>query len=281
VLVYLPKQGETFGELVLLDSDGSQVLVEGPSFEHPQFSNDGKSIAVSVIEEGKAPAIWIYGVESNVKRKVADNARFPLWDSDDQGLTFMKVGTGLVRQPLRNPQRLEVLVPHEQFIVPDAWISQNNVLLYHGVYPNRGGFVYTREADKETHQRLNQGAAFPNLTSDERWVAFCTWPRGIQVGRFPEISSTTTLTDSGCTPHWGDGDTRIYYQNFNKLWAVSVEKNIEQGPVFGNSEFIADLGYPGISLFDIDHSGRIVIARHRDTAPKHPVLLINWESKLN
>lgn len=281
VLTFMPKQGEKLGELVLLESHGSKILADGPSFEHPQFSNDGKSIAVTVIEEGNAPSVWVYGIESKVKLKVADNANHPLWDSDDQRLTFAKIGTGLVRQPLRDTSGLEILVPHEQVIIPDAWIRQNNILLYHAVHPDRGILVHTLEADQETNEKLNRQAAYPNLTSDEQWVAFCTWPSGIQVGSYPEVSTTTTLTDSGCIPHWGNNDTRIYYQNFNTLLATSVEKNIGQGPVFGEPEFVADLGYPGLSLFDVDPGGRVVIARHKDTAPKPPVLLINWESKLN
>jgi len=264
----------------LLDADGSRVISDGPLFEHPQFSSDGESIAVSVVEEGTAPAIWIYGANSKVKRKIADNARFPLWDPDDQRLTFMKVGKGLVRQSLRSPQDQELIVPHEQFIVPDAWIGQNSTLLYHGVYPNRGVFAYTREADKEPNLRLSRGAAFPSLPTDESLVVFCTWPHGIKIGSFAELSSSSTLSDSGCTPHWGNDDTRIYYQSFNKLWAVSVQEKNEQGPIIGEAELVADLGYPGISLFDVDQSGRIVLARHEDTAPKPPVLVINWESAL-
>lgn len=281
LLIFLPKQGEILGELVLIDAEGERVLASGPLFEHPQFSNDGKSIAVTVIEEGHAPSVWVYGVDSKLKLKVASNSNYPLWGRNDQRLTFAKIGTGIVRQSLDNAKKPEVLVPHEQFIVPDAWINQNATLLYHAVYPGRGIFAYTLDASKEAQQVISQLAAFPNLSTDERWVAFCTWPGGIEVGSFPESFATTTLATSGCTPHWGNGDTRIYYQKFNKLWATAIEKNVGLGPIIGTSEVIADLGYPGISLFDVDPKGRIVITRHRDTAPADAVLLINWESELD
>ena len=49
----------------------------------------------------------------------------------------------------------------------------------------------------------------------------------------------------------------MYYQDFNKLWAVNVD--LSEGVAFGRREVIADFGYPASTLFDVDNSGRIVI----------------------
>ncbi|MFB3106228.1 MAG: TolB family protein, partial [Pseudomonadales bacterium] len=277
-LIYLPKQGETVGELVLLESNGSRVLAEGPMFEHPQFSNDGKSIAVTTIEEGKTPSIRIYGIESGVIRQFSDGARFPLWDPDDQGITFMKNDVGLLRRRLDTAKPAERLVSHDRMIVPLAWINQGHTLLYHAVNPETNSNVYTMESGNEPRQIFKPGATFPNITIDQRWVSFCTWPHGVYVGSFPDVTSLFTVTDAGCAPHWSGGNKRLYYQEFNKLWAVDV--NIADGFSFGKRESIADLGYPGVSLFDIDKDGRVVYARHKNTAPKQPVLLMNWASLL-
>ncbi len=278
-LIYLPKQGETVGELVLLESNGSRMLAQGPMFQHPQFSNDGKSIAVTATEEGKTPSIRIYGIESGAMRQFSEGARFPLWDPDDQGITFMKIDVGLVRQRLDGAKPVETVVRHERMIVPDAWINKGQTLVYHAVNPETNSHVYTLEFGNEPRKLFTPGVGTPNITVDQQWVAFCTWPHGVYVGSFPHATSLSIVTDSGCTPHWGAGDTRLYYQNFNRLWAVNV--NIAQGIVFGERELITDLGYPGISLFDIDKIGRIVFARHTDTAPKPPVLMMNWASMLN
>ena len=160
-LIYLPNQGETVGELVLLGSSGSRVLAEGQRFEHPQFSNDGKLIAVTVSEEGKTPSIRIYGIESDTNTLFSDDARFPLWNPDDQWIMFMKQGVGLIRKRLDGAKPTETWVHHESMIVPDAWINQGRSLVYH----SGTGFgirIDTPESGNEPRQNLLSGeVSFP------------------------------------------------------------------------------------------------------------------------
>jgi hypothetical protein len=106
----------------------------------------------------------------------------------------------------------------------------------------------------------------------------CTWPRGVLVGRFPDLTSVAVASPRGCAPKWAANDTRLYYQEFNKLWAVDV--SISSAVAFGERELIADLGIPGRNLYDVDERDRIVIARHTYPSRRPPVLLLNWSNAL-
>ena len=222
----------------------------------------------------------IYDIESGASRQFSAGARFPLWSPDDQSITYTRAGVGLINQQLDGSEPVETVMPHQSMIVPDAWINQGMTLLYHAIISGRdySAYSFSLESGNEPREIFTPGSVVMSITTDERWAAVCSMPNGIEVGSFPDMTFVASATDSGCAPHWGNDDTRLYYQDFNKLWAVGVE--IKEGIVFGKRELIAELGYPGISLFDIDKNGRIVFARHKDTAPKPPILMMNWMSIL-
>ena len=284
-LIYLPKQGEIVGEVVLMNAAGSRVVAQADAraFSNPVFSNDGSKIAVVVLVGGLDPAIRIYEIDSGVMRQFSDG-EYPLWDPGDQSISFFKHGVGLVRQRLDGETPIQTLVPDNGFVIPDTWSNQGRTLIYHAFPRNQEvgnrGFGYALESDKKPHRITDYEASYLSLTDDERWVSFSTWPRGVQIRRF--VDGDAVITDvsvSGHTSRWGNDDTRLYYQDFDTLWAVGVD--LTQGVALGKKERIADLGYPGTKQYDIDKSGRIVIARHEDSDPKQPVHMTNWTSMLD
>ncbi len=284
-LIYLPKQGEKIGELVLLEASGPRVLAQAGSFTSPAFSNDGKKIAVVSQVEGKGPAIRIYEIDSGVMRQFSDGLA-PLWDPADQSISFLKLGVGLVRQRLDGATPIQVLVTDRSFAfaLPNAWINQGRTLIYHAFPMEPGassslGYGFALESGKEPRRIIGREATYLAFTDDERWVSFSTWPRGVQIAPFLDDAIVTDVSISGHTSRWGDDDTRLYYQDFNKLWAVDVD--LTQGVALAKREKIADFGYPGNDQYDIDKSGRIVFVRHEDSDPKPPVLMVNWINMLD
>ncbi len=152
-------------------------------------------------------------------------------------------------------------------------------LVYGLVNAETVGDVYLLEPDREAQHIYAHGAAFPSVTTDEQWLALCTWPHGVLVGRFPDFSAVTIASDQGCTPTWSADQTKLYYQDFDKLWVVDVD--IGSGISFGEREIVADLGMPSRDVYDVDRSGRIVFARHTYTAPKAPILRVNWDDAIH
>jgi hypothetical protein len=293
-LIYLPKQGELVGEVVLLESNGLSVLAQGAGFHAPAFSNDGKKISIVEYEEGKGPSIKIIEIESGVMRQFADDGSNPLWDPDDQSITFSKYGVGLMRQPLGGAKPAEIIVSEKGAIMPDAWLSQGQTLIYTAfplqkpgsvrsntmeMVSSNPGFGYALESDHEPRQLLGQEASYLSFTNDEKWVSFSTWPRGVLVAPFADDTIAVTATVSGHTSNWNNDNSRLYYQDFNKLWAVDVD--LSAGVSFGKRDVIANLGYPSPDLYDVDKNGRIVFVRHRNLESHPPVLIMNWERMLD
>jgi hypothetical protein len=89
----------------------------------------------------------------------------------------------------------------------------------------------------------------------------------------------TLATVSGHTSNWNNDDSRLYYQDFNKLWAVDID--LSAGVAFGKRDVVADFGYAYGDLYDVDKNGRIVFVRHRNLESHPPVLIMNWEHMLD
>jgi hypothetical protein len=275
-LVYLPSQGLLHGELTVVESNGStRVLARAPFFESPRFSNDGVHVASTVgFDATRPPSIWIYDVHTGAGRRFAEAGIFPLWDPDDRVITFGEPGVGLVRRQVDGSGARETLLLHEFNVGPDAWVPGGNTLVYSLVNPETVGDTFMLDLGGEPRHVYGEGAGRSTVTADGQWLALCTWPGGVLVGRLPDFTSVSIATEEGCTPRWGPGESRLYYQQFDKVWAVDVE--IGSGIAFGRRQIVVDLHIPGRDNYDVDSRGRIVFTRHTYDAPRPPVLLLNW-----
>ncbi len=277
-LIYLPSPGNVHAELVLLEPGKSQprVIAEGHWFERPAFSNDGSQIAVGRrTDMSKAAEIWIYEIEGRGARQLAELGDFPLWDPDDGGITYMHVGTGLVNRRFDQPSAPTTVVSHPQVITPVQWIHGGRDLVYSAVNPETIGDIYILAPEQAPRHIFGRGAAGGSTTRDERWMALCTWPRGVRVGRLPDFTSIASPAPEGCSPIWGADDSLLYYTENVKLWSVDAEFSAASVS-FGKRRVVADLGLPGRFQFGVDQSGRVAFVRGRYDAPKPPVLLLNW-----
>ncbi len=274
-LVYLPVQGDAIRELVLIDADGStRVLDTAAGFEQPQFSNDGNLVAVTVFEDGKPRHIKTYEIATGASRVFVEGA-VPLWGPDDQSITHLVPDTGLVRTSFVGSPNTDVLVRSDRFMVPNNWINGGDTLIYNVVNPETVGDLYALRIGEQPRHLFGDGACLSSATSDEKWLAFCTWPEGVRVGRYPQMAAITTVSPTGCTPIWSHDDSRLYYREFDKLVAVDV--TFGQGIAFGEPETVANFGTPaGRRLYDIDSKGRLLLVRENLTEPQPPVLVTNW-----
>ncbi len=279
-LVYLPTQGEPVSELILIDPDGSsRVIAKGVGFTDPKFSNSGRSVAVAAVDVPfSKQSLWIHEIETGASRRFIDNGWFPVWASDDQSIVFVQPNVGLVAQAI-DRGRVETLVATPAFIAPHQWIGQTLVftLAPPGVTEDKRG-VYTLAPGQGQRHLLNyRRSAFPSVSRDGQWVAFCTWPRGVVVGRYPNFGAATVVSETGCFPQWAPDQKRLYYQEANALW--SVEASTGESAAFAKREFIAELGLQSYMRYDVDAAGRIVIARYTHADPKPLVLLVNWANQ--
>jgi hypothetical protein len=279
-IVYLPNQGESVGELLLLDASGTpKLLDEGPVFEQPQFSNDGELIAVGVTESGRTASIRIYEINTGAYSEFAEGMQ-PLWGIDDASIVYNQFGKGLVRKQIASRSEPEMLVRHNHIIIPNTWVDGGRTLVYNATGPERVGDVYALTLGGETRHIAGDGAALASVSPDERWIAVCTWPAGVVVGSFPDMDRRTVASTTGCSPKWNKDGTQLYIQNLNKVLSVDVASG--RSLAFDTPRTIGDLGNLGSRRqYDVAGDGRIVLARHVNRSSKPVVVLTNWGPLLN
>lgn len=280
--LYLPFQGAPNTKLVLLDPQGTtRTLAEGKYFATPRFSNDGNSIAVTVWNTASnTAAIWIFDTRSSASHRFIDNGNAPLWSPDDSAITFTRVGEGLFRRNLDTPSQTEQLVRHARLIWADVWADDGKTLVYHAVNPETGADLLTLVSGEEPHVAYSPNAGPVNVTSDDQWIALCTYPRGLFVGQFPDVTFPSLVDEEGCNPKWGDNNRQLFFSKRRQLWAVAVDYT---APIqFGEPRSIANLGERhNAPLFDVDNSGRIVMAQFSYPPAKPAVVVMNWQTVLD
>lgn len=287
-IVYFPSQGKLLGELVLVETDGTQsILRSGAVFQQPVFSSDGQRIAVGESDPLAAgDDLYVIDVATGSQQLIVEGGTAnPFWSPDDKAIYYSSGGVGLVRHSLDGSNPPEVLAPSTELTstAPSGWIDGGRTLVLGFSYNSASDWdIYSLQMDGQSQPRLLIDHELPSvssITEDGRWVAFCTWPRGVIVGDFPDLASTMSPSETGCSPRWGPSDEYLYFQQDNKLWRKPAD--IGNTITFGETEFVADLGFRSARAYDIDQDGRIVLARRYFDSPKPPVLLGNWRSALS
>jgi hypothetical protein len=106
--------------------------------------------------------------------------------------------------------------------------------VYWAVNPESSTDVFVLNPDGERHHFLGQGGGSA-ASGDEQWLAICTWPKGIVVGRLPDFSSITPAVVDGCAPGWGPGNSSLYYEAGAQLVLVQKPQVIE---LFGTNDLV-------------------------------------------
>jgi sugar lactone lactonase YvrE len=276
VMVYQPSQGDLRASLVLLEPGGeARVISESRGFEGPRFSHDGKKVAVTRMADSRQLEIRIYDLESGANYQLAERGYFPLWDPDDRGITYSEMTVGIVHQRLDDPESKEILVLHPQVIGAGGWINDGKSLVYNEVNPETGTEAHVLHADGGRERIYGQGAVVGSVTPDDLWLALCTWPRGILVGKLPGFTSISNPSTQGCFPKWSSDGSHLFYQDYDRLWTVET-KPTKSGVAFGARNVVTELAPGRVGQYDIDKSGRLILVRSQFENPSPPVLLLNW-----
>jgi len=200
---------------------------------------------------------------------------FALWDLDDGGISYLDADIGLFHQAFESRADPELLEAPGGAPVAVAWVDDGAGLLF-----TRAGALWRR--DRKSVRLGYDGVSFPSIVANgtERWLAFCTWPSGIRIARFPEPTGVVVASESGCAPKWAPDGSRLYYQDDGAVFSIDVA--LGERPTLGERRRIAFAGFPsGFPRFDVAADGRIVLARTVYDDAKQPVLLVNWQRLLD
>ena len=290
-------QAPTAYELVLVSADGTQRLVtpEARFYQNPQFSPDGRLLAVAASRQrgNVAADVWIYEVGGTGGWQLTSgNGRAPVWTPDGSAVTFSHLGAeqGIYQQSadgLGDPERLVAIDQFHWLIgwTPDGTLAYGMMEAPANDRPSASSLMAFREG--RSWRVLGPGPLWGGrLSLDGRLLAYYSQESGrfeVYVTPFPEGRPRWTIAE-GMDPSWAPDGSEIYYISGNRLMAVPIGAAGPGGPVSvrGTPRTVVQPFLP--PLYDDYHvhpDGRLVLVRPFGNAQGREVVMVqNWFTEL-
>jgi eukaryotic-like serine/threonine-protein kinase len=234
-LAFVP--GVAAHELVLRGPDGAERLLaeRRAMFENPQFSPDGRRLAVATRRRpGDAAEIWIHDLETGTASRLTfDGGHSPVWTPDGTAVTYshLRARSGIFRMAADGRGAPEQLVAVAEFHWLVGWTPDGRTLAY-GQMERPADDGISRSsivalAGGEPRFVVGPGPIWGGrLSPDGRWLVYFTPERGryeIRLVPFPDGGAQYLIVDGGTAPAWAPDGSEIYYRSGSQLWAVAVE----------------------------------------------------------
>jgi serine/threonine-protein kinase len=239
----LPKR-----RLVSVDLEGRETpLFEARrGFMYPQFSPDGKRLAVTISEPGDTN-IWVLDLTTQTQTKITLEGTniFPSWSPDGQYVTFLSDRRGRITVERK---RADGGGDHEPLFAPDdytewtsdvTWSPDGEHLVFTvlmSTMSNARGDIWAAHKDNLQDPRrivATNAAEYGAVVSpDGHWLAYVSNESGrgeIYVQPFPDGGRRYKITtEGGIQPGWAPDGRSIYFRNNNHFLSASVSTT----PVF-------------------------------------------------
>ena len=289
VLAYVP--GAVDHALVLVEADGTERLVtdERLSFENPQFSPDGRRLAVATGRGAGGPTdIWIHDLRrGTASRLTFEGGRAPVWMPGGAAVTFSHLGErqGIYTKSADGRGDPELIVALDEFHWLIGWTPDGRTLAF-GVLEGAGEaqgalssiMSFTGGAP---HRVVGPGPVWGGrLSPDGRWLAYYTLESGrfdVYVTPFPEGRTRWLISDDGGRdPTWGPDGREVYYRSGDRLVAAVVD-TAAGVRVLTRRLVRAPFSPPQYDDYDIHPDGRTLALVHpRDVSGRDIVLVLDW-----
>jgi len=195
-------------------------------YEGPQFSPDGRSLAVySDDEHNGKHFIRIYDLQRGISTRLTDggNESNPVWSPDGKSIAFRDTSMNIEEVPADASGPPRPLVTGTN-IIPCDW-SQDGHLIYMslegGAFPSLD--VYS-PLDHKPRRFMNFGAE-PQFSPDGKWIAYVGMPqREILVQPFPGPGAHVQISNvpGSAQPRWSHDGRKIFFvQPDRKLMVVA------------------------------------------------------------
>jgi eukaryotic-like serine/threonine-protein kinase len=273
--------------LVWYDSSGKE-LGQFPEvgFDGPQFSPDGRSLAVySDDEHNGKHFIRVYDLQRGVSIRVTESGgeSDPVWSPDGKTIAYRDASLSIQEVPAdaSGPSRPIVSGTNA---VPCSW-SRDGHLMYMlvggGPFPSLN--IYS-PADRQSTLFAKFGAEVQS-SPDGKWVAYIGMPmREILVQPYPGPGSHIQIsnTPGSAQPRWSRDGKRIFFvQPDRKLMVVDFDpaKNVASPPrVFVQTRLIVTMF--GWFQYDVAPDGRLLVNSLPADNASPLTLVTNWTSEL-
>jgi serine/threonine protein kinase len=265
------------------------------NYSTPKISPDGRRIAVTVSESGRAPDIWTYDLERGTSTRVTFGAATedtPIWTRDGGRLIFQSEkpqfdlhwkaadGTGPEEPLLTSPfdKRPGTISPDGKFLI----YSEDN--------PKTAEDLWVLPLADEHKPRLWLQTLFnetnPSLSPDGRWLAYVSDEsrrNEVYVQPFPDHGERIQVSvEGGTMPVWAPNGRELFYYAGGRLMAVPVTagQRLKVGKPTTLFDF-EDKDMP-LQYCDISPDGTWFVGVQRSPRA-HPVeveVVLNWFEEL-
>lgn len=237
-LAYAPTAGSYTLALVRADGSEHPLLEEEPLIENPQFSPDGRRLAVATARQtSERPDLWIYDVDAEAPpaRLTFDSGRAPVWTPDGAAVTYSHPvpgqGWGIYTRYVDGRGDAEQVVPLSEFHWLVGWTPDGRTLVY-GMMEAPAADGVTRSsimayADGESRRVVGPGQTWGGrLSPDGRWLAYYSLESGyfeVYVTAFPNADTRWYIAE-GTDPAWSPDGSEVYYRSGSRLMAARIDR---------------------------------------------------------
>jgi eukaryotic-like serine/threonine-protein kinase len=287
-LAYLP--GAQAHNLVVIGADGTERALPEKllAFENPQFSPDGRRLAVAASPRpGESTDIWVFDLRTDAASRLTfDNGRAPVWTPDGTAITYSKLGDrqGIYMKSADGRGEAQQLVALSAFHWLIGWTPDRRALAYGVMERGSAGpamssiMALTNGAPRRV---VGPGAIWGGrLSPDGRWLTYYTLENGnfqVYVTTFPEGGARWLISEEGGRdPSWGPDASAVYYRSGDRLVAARIDTT-GGIRVLDRRVVLTPFSPPLFDDYDIHSDGRsIALVRPREDSGRDVVLVLNW-----
>jgi WD40-like Beta Propeller Repeat len=274
--------------LVLVEADGTErrVSEEQLLLENPQFSPDGRSVAVATTRRnGEPPDVWIHELETGAATRLTfDGGRAPVWTPDGTAVTYSHVGklAGIYMKRADGNGDPSQHLALDSFHWLVGWTPDRRYLAY-GVMEGEESSIMA-VGDGKPRRVVGPGSMWGGrLSKDGRWLAYYSLQAGnfeVYVTPFPEAGRRWLIAD-GTDPAWGRDGAEVYYRSGARLMAARIDTTAGVR-VLSHRVVIEPFLPPLYDDYDIDlHGRRLVMVRPAgSTHGREVMMVLDWFTEL-
>jgi hypothetical protein len=269
--------------LVLVDRMGrrEEISTVEQAYSEPQFSPDGRRIAVAVEQDVGSWRAFVLDVASNAWTKVADDAQPSAWMPDGKSLLLQ--GGRLAAVDGSRPQEALPISSVYASVAPDGTIlfDTNPVAGHWDIWRWKGH----GEASAEPWLATPSWEEAPSFSPDGRWVAYFADESGqmeIYVRAFSGAGGRYQVSNQGgLFPRWSHDGGEIFFSNRRRLWSTAVRtaSTFTSEPPQELFELPAEIRVGLSQFYDVSPDGQHFVMVQQDPFELRPLDLVivpNW-----
>jgi serine/threonine protein kinase len=280
--------GDAPARLVWYDTAGKELgQFPESGYEGPQFSPDGRSLAVYADDEHNGKHfIRVYDLKRGISTRLTEggNESNPVWSRDGKSIAYRDASLNIEEVPADASGAPRPVVKGTN-LIPCDWSADG-----HLVYMSVGGgggfpglYVYS-PSDQQSTQVVKFGAE-PQFSPDGKWIAYILIPmRQILVQPFPGPGAHTQISNvtGSSQPRWSrDGRKIFYVQPDRKVMVVAFDpaKNSASPPqAFAQTRItVTTFGW---FQYDVAPDGRLLVNSLPANNSSPLTLVTNWAAEL-